>query len=142
MSNLKVYSKKEIILKSMSILYLFMSVLNTIFFNFTGIGSNLFYIGLVFFGGFGYSQNIAHLIMSMIFIFGSIGLWGCAYWNFFKKQREKIYCFALVFDIVISTVWAFWAYTFVFWKFLLSVAFCVIFFRLRKTIRNTGDHSM
>ena len=142
MNNLKVYSKQAIVLKLMSILYLFMTVLNTIFLNSTGIGSNLLHIGLVFFGGFGYSQNIAHFILSIILFFGSIGLWWCAYWNFFKKQRDKIYCFALVFDIVVSTMWAFWAYTFVFWKFLLSVAFCVVFFRLRKATRDTGDPSM
>jgi len=123
---------KKRLLFWMAILYLLMTLINTLLLYPTGLGSNLPLLGLIFFGGFGFSLNILHLIMSIILFFGSITLWIYSYWQLFKKRKYTVYCFALKLDIIIFTIWTVVSFSFDFLTFFISLLFCVSFCRIQK----------
>ena len=129
---MKLIIRKDNLLLWMAILYLFMTLINTLFLHPTGLGSNLPLLGLIFFGGFGFSQNVGHLIVSIILLFGSIVLWTYSYWQLFRKREYRVYCFALTLDVIIFTIWTVMSFSFDFWKFLISFSFCIVSLRLRK----------
>lgn len=129
-----VFHKKELLW--MSVIYLIMTCVNTMLLYPIGVGSSLPYLGLIFFGGFGFSQKNWHLIASFLLFFGSIVLLICSFWLFLKRKKSQLLVFTFILDWSVSTIWMLISNSFDIKRILLSTFFYVIFLKLLRTEKN------
>ncbi len=125
----------------MTILHLIMTVVNALLFSYTGLGSNFLSLGLLVFGGFGYSGKLWHLILSLILFLGGLVLLICSYWGVFKRKSYRVFSFVLILDLIISTVWMVLSRSFHITIFALAVGFCALYHYFKKATEPTSEEA-
>lgn len=113
---------------SFAVLYLLFSVIHVIRFEPGWLGANLPYYSLIFFAGFGLSEQVAYLVLSIIMLFGSLALQITSSILLFWKKKSKLFLGMILTDWAISLLISIIGSWFVWWQTYLSLVCCVLFF--------------